>query len=47
MYARIPEVLVKTFTELNMVVCDLKKEKKKKKNLILALLSVTKGEECP
>jgi len=47
MYARIPEVLVKTFTELNMVVCDLQKAKKKKKNLILALLSVTKGEECP
>lgn len=47
MYARIPEVLVKTFTELNMVVCDLQKGKKKKKYLILALLSVTKGEECP
>lgn len=31
MYARIPEVLVKTFTELNMVVCDLQKGKKKKK----------------
>lgn len=32
MYARIPEVLVKTFTELNMVVCDLQKGKKKKKS---------------
>lgn len=39
MYARIPEVLVKTFTELNMVVCDLQKGKKKKISFLLCCLS--------
>lgn len=44
MYARIPEVLVKTFTELNMVVCDLQKGKKKKKISFLLCCLSQKGK---